>query len=164
MTHHRFHAALRALRTGILNHHPQPPRIVREMVGAEFLPIQAERQRARAAVLRQLGEPPQTKYFQEIVRNLDVAIEMQRGDWCRWLINYTPGYSDLLTENDRLKHGKTDPKYLELNQLLKQEEEKRKERNDDDDDDDDDDGGAGAIVIANTAVIAGNVAVTSLIV
>jgi len=163
MAHHRFHAALRALRTRILNHHPQPPRIVREMVGAEFQPIQADRQRARAEVLRQLGEPPQTKYFQEFVRNLDVAIGMRRGDWCHWLITYTPGYSDLLTENDRLKHAKINPKYYELNRLLKQEEKRRKKR-DDDDDDDDDDGGAAALVIAATATTVGAVAVTSIIV
>ena len=113
------------------------------MVGAEFLPTQAERLHARTQVLRQLGEPPQTQYYQNFVRNLDVAIEMQRGDWCRWLINYTPGYSDLLTENDRLKHAKINPKYYELNRLLKQEEKRRKKW-----DDDDDGGTAGNILFA----------------
>jgi len=122
------------------------------MVGAEFEANQADRQNARSQVLRQLGEPPQTQYYREYVRNLDVAIEMRRGDWCHWLINYTPGYSYLLTENDRLKHSKNNPKYYELNRLLKQEEEKRKKRKDDDDDDDDDDDyGDGRITAATTA-------------
>jgi len=145
MTHRHFHAALRVLDQLVLRH-PQPPRIVREMVGAEFLPTQTERLHARTQVLRQLGEPPQTQYYQNFVRNLDVAIEMQRGDWCRWLINYTPGYSDLLTENDRLKHAKINPKYYELNRLLKQEEKRRKKW--EDDDDDDDGGTAGNILFA----------------
>ena len=146
MTHNYIHIILRSLRSlrhGIISRHPQSPKMVRKMIKAEFQPTQAKRQWARAAVLRQLGEPPQTKYFQEFVRDLDVAIEMQRGDWCYWLVNYTPGYSDLLIEKDRLKHAKTNPKYYKLNRLMKQEKNKKKRNDDDDDNGDDDDGDGG---------------------
>jgi len=44
-----------------------------------------------------------TAYFQQIVRDIDVAEEMERGDWAAWLIEHHPDLldKDVLTAESR---------------------------------------------------------------
>lgn len=56
-----------------------------------------------------------TAYFQQIVRDIDVAEEMERGDWAAWLIHHHP---NLVDEDMLTTESREDANHHTLNELI----------------------------------------------
>lgn len=66
-----------------------------------------------------------TAYFQQIVRDIDVAEQMERGDWAVWLIQH---YPEQLDEEDLLTfESREDANRHTLNQLITDYEKEERE-------------------------------------
>ena len=99
---------------------PTPAPLATAMAAAEQGSSHAERTRLRVHVLTAMSDPERTEYFKTKVRDLDTAIHLGRADWCLWLVTMVPGYGNLATEGERAHYGRSNKKYIRLNELLAQ--------------------------------------------